>query len=242
MLQFLGIGAQKSGTTWLYENLAKHPQVYFPGGKEVHFFDMFFTRGLDWYLSQFPDNTDKINGEITPAYAILEEAKIRLIHDINPELRLFYILRDPRERAWSAAKMEMGRAGKTYGQTSDEWFIDQFYSDASLKRGDYRTCLMNWQSVFPKGQLLLLKFTDIRNNPHALMQKLAKHIGIDAGFYAADRAEIITGKVFANPEEIIRPSLKRALHKLYAPQIEEINLFLGSAWFDEEDPAWASSL
>ena len=39
MLDFCGIGVQKGGTTWLYENLARHPDVWFPFIKEVHFFD-----------------------------------------------------------------------------------------------------------------------------------------------------------------------------------------------------------
>ena len=36
---FIGIGAQKSGTTWLSHNLRMHPQVWIPSIKEVHYFD-----------------------------------------------------------------------------------------------------------------------------------------------------------------------------------------------------------
>lgn len=36
---FLGIGAPRSGTTWLYDRLIKHPQVWMPPVKEIHFFD-----------------------------------------------------------------------------------------------------------------------------------------------------------------------------------------------------------
>ena len=36
---FLCIGAQKSGTTWLYHNLKQHPQVWLPPVKELHYFD-----------------------------------------------------------------------------------------------------------------------------------------------------------------------------------------------------------
>jgi len=36
---FLGIGAQKSGTTWLYQNLAAHPQIWMPPVKELHYLD-----------------------------------------------------------------------------------------------------------------------------------------------------------------------------------------------------------
>jgi len=36
---FLGIGVPKAGTTWLYENLRQHPQVWLPPAKEIHYFD-----------------------------------------------------------------------------------------------------------------------------------------------------------------------------------------------------------
>lgn len=39
---FLCIGAQRSGTTWLHENLNRHPDIYLPPGKEVHYFDQRF--------------------------------------------------------------------------------------------------------------------------------------------------------------------------------------------------------
>lgn len=38
---FLGIGAQKAGTTALTKFLASHPDVYVPAIKEMHFFDLF---------------------------------------------------------------------------------------------------------------------------------------------------------------------------------------------------------
>ena len=51
--EFLGIGAQKSGTTWLYENLKKHPQLYLPKTKEIHFFDWHFYKSIKWYCQHF---------------------------------------------------------------------------------------------------------------------------------------------------------------------------------------------
>jgi hypothetical protein len=239
MLDFLGIGAQKSGTTWVYENLKRHPEVIFPSGiKEMHFWDLHFDKGLPWYLSQFPDVRGKVSGEITPAYAIMEEAHIRLLSGLNPELRLFYILRDPRARAWSAALMEMERAGKAYKDTSAEWFIDQFYSDASLKRGDYQTCLEHWREVFPGKRLLVLKFSDIRERPHGLMQEIASHIGASPAFFAPEAGNVTLQKVFSTPPFVPKPQLKRVLNKIYAPQIERLNHYLGEAWFEEDTEDW----
>ena len=36
---FLGIGAPRSGTTWLYYNFRQHPEIWLPPVKEIHYFD-----------------------------------------------------------------------------------------------------------------------------------------------------------------------------------------------------------
>ncbi len=36
---FVGIGAQKAGTTWLYHNLRAHPEIWMPPRKEIHYFN-----------------------------------------------------------------------------------------------------------------------------------------------------------------------------------------------------------
>jgi Sulfotransferase domain len=35
---FLGVGAMKAGTSWLYENLTDHPDIFFSEAKEIHYF------------------------------------------------------------------------------------------------------------------------------------------------------------------------------------------------------------
>ena len=146
MLDFLGIGAQKAGTTWLYEMLCQHPQLAFPGGKEMHFWDAGRSRGLEWYRSCF-NVGEKKNGEITPAYAMLPVETIREIHALNPALRVIYILRNPIDRAWSSARMALERAEMTLAEASDQWFVDHFLSQGSLRRGDYESCIRHWRQV-----------------------------------------------------------------------------------------------
>ena len=97
MLKFLGIGAQKAGTTWLYERLRWHPGLAFPAGKEIHFWDQFRHYGLDWYRGRFAD-PGRSNGEIMPAYAILAPETIREIHREFPDLWLLHVIRNPIRR------------------------------------------------------------------------------------------------------------------------------------------------
>ncbi len=50
---FMYIGPDKAGSSWLHEVLLIHPQVYMPVAKDLYFFDRYYDRGMSWYLSQF---------------------------------------------------------------------------------------------------------------------------------------------------------------------------------------------
>jgi len=227
MLDFLGIGAQKAGTTWLYEMLRKHPEVLFPAGKEVHFWDARRDEGVEWYQSLFAgEELGKKKGEITPAYAILPVEAIRDIHAINPALRSIYLIRNPVERAWSSALMALGRAEMTIDEASDQWFIDHFRSAGSLARGDYETCIRNWRSVFPSGQLLVLRYEKIRSEPQAVLTQCCRHLGIEEKFFAAAGAKPLGQRVFSGPGHAIRPGLLPVLREIYYPRLRKLGEFL----------------
>ncbi len=210
---FLGIGAQKAGTTWLYAQLARHPGIYMPA-KEVHFWDIWHGRGLDWYTSLFP-HRNKAQGEITPSYALLPERRIQEVHAMNSGIRLLFIRRTPKERAWSHALMELARQGREYQATPDKWFEKHFRSEASRRRGDYENCLARWRSVFPEEQLLVLECEDISRDPRALLMRVARHIGIDPDFFNAAPEEAIRERIFMSGDVPMRPSLRRVLDDIY---------------------------
>jgi len=216
MLDFIGIGAQKAGTTWLYENLQKHPGIKFPAGKELHFWDAHYANGIGWYKSLFPDTVKEIkNGEITPAYAILPQSKIKEVYENFSNLRLIYILRDPIERAWSSALMALKRAEMKIEEASDKWFIDHFNSQGSLQRGDYENCIANWLKFYPKRQLLIMDFRQIKTNPSVFLKQCAEHIGITASFFDSLSEKVVSKKIHTTGENPIRPSLLPVLEKIY---------------------------
>lgn len=83
---FLCIGAHKSGTTWLYENLKRHPGIWLPPVKEVHFFDG--TPGL-------PKIAQRLNQAIAETIAsgrIDDPAKLDYLRK--------YVLDQPKDVAW----------------------------------------------------------------------------------------------------------------------------------------------
>ena len=237
MLDFLGIGAQKAGTSWLYEALRIHPQLRFPAaGKGVHFWDAQRARGLEWYRAQFPAQPAGVkSGEITPAYAFLPSAAIGEIRAQFPELRMVYLLRDPLERAWSAALMALGRAEMSLEEASDQWFLDHFRSHGSLARGDYESCLRNWRAAFGAERVLWLRYELIAADPLALLEAVCRHLGVDPGFHARTRPAQLAQRFYAGPGHPLRESLLPALREIYRPRIARLAEYLGTdlgAWLE----------
>jgi hypothetical protein len=237
MLKFLGIGAQKCGTTWLHGNLSRHPDVGFPGGKEVHFWDAYQHRGMDWYATLFSDSRSHkpVQGDITPAYGFLPVETIRQVHAFCSGCALVYLIRNPLERAWSSARMALKRAEMQHHEASDQWFIDHFRSQGSLQRGDYETCIRNWHSVFGAQQLQIIRFDQIQQQPVQTINAVLDHIGASGMRFAASDAALLSSKVFEGDGMPIRPSLLPVLHQIYDDRIHSLSDYLGedfSAWLE----------
>ena len=227
MLKFLGIGAQKCGTTWLHRTLSQHPEIEFPGGKEVHFWSKYYkTRDLAWYAALFK-NGKALQGDITPAYSFLPPDIIRAIKEwAPPDLRLIYMIRDPRERAWSAARRALERAEMTHEDASDQWFVDHFKSKGSLQRGDYQSCIHNWRMEFSQESLLIVRHEDLISDPVAVANRCLLHIGTDRHLFTEiDRAALQQGQ-YVGDGIPLRPSLRPVLNELYQPKIRSLAKYL----------------
>ncbi len=226
MLNFIGIGAQKSGTTWLYKALSLSPLVKFPGGKEVHFWNANYEKGLNWYKNLFTE-PGRIHGDITPAYGILQRDIIAEVYQNFPNARLFFIIRNPLERAWSSALMALKRAEMTFDEASDQWFIDHFKSKGSLARGDYESCLKNWLSFYPRNSLLTIRYEHLASDPVLLAEKCFAHIGLKFNPTREEKS-ILTQRVFPGSGHEIRPNLHEYLKDLYHGKIMSLSSYLGS--------------
>ena len=101
---FVGIGAQKAGTTWWFDAICAHPDVYSRGEihKERHFFGRYAVRPFgpadtSLYHDWFPRPSDKLTGEWTPDYMHWPWVP-PLLAEAAPRTRLLALLRDPIER------------------------------------------------------------------------------------------------------------------------------------------------
>ena len=244
MVDFLGIGVQKGGTTWLYHHLARHPQIAFPAGKEVHFWDRASAEGAARWI-ELLEPASRLDaqgrpvrtGEITPAYASLPPDSIRAIRGVCPEVRLFISFRNPLERAWSAALMALVRSQMLADEVSDQWFIDHFRSAASRRAGDYAAILERWLGVFPEEQLLPLIRDDLEACPLGVLEALADHLGVDPAVYGAVPAVELAQRVvpmitadeaYKRQQDLApRPTLVPVLQEMYAPEVARIAKLLG---------------
>jgi hypothetical protein len=236
MINFLGIGAHKCATTWLFEHLSRHPEISFPASKEIHFWDKQRHLGAQWWLNLFPNSDDgKRMGEITPAYAILEPAVIQEIFGLCPNVSLFMSLRNPMARTWSAALQGLDRAKLHFGEVSDQWFLDYFYSAGSFRRGSYLECIDNWSSVFPQDRLQIIWFDDILSRPNSVLQSLALHIGVDPSYYSACPLADLQIPLHRGSKLPVRSRLLEELRRMYLPQIDRLAARFGrdlSSWSD----------
>jgi hypothetical protein len=176
---FLGIGAVKAGTTWLYRNLYQHPALYQPVTKPVRYFDRHIAKPIETYQAIFSPAGDRVCGELSASYSVLPAETIGMIHALMPRLKLIFLMREPKSRAWSEAKMEFAVV-RGLGSTpiSDHEYCDFMCSSQCRTRGDYGTILTQWWRVFPKAQIFVGLFDDVRERPCELLREVLEFLQV----------------------------------------------------------------
>jgi hypothetical protein len=236
---FLGIGAQKAGTTWLGTNLRCHPELFVSRPQELHFFDEHFDAGLAAYSGNFSDAGGRVKGEITPAYALLPAERVRFIRRVMPDVRLVFVMRNPIERAWSQAMMKLVHIpGRNLEDLSEAELLDQMSSRASRRRGDYVATLDTWQSEFPTEQLFIGFFEDVKQRPQELLSDVFDFLGVTRAVdWSAFPVEQVmrpgSKEVSPGTPPSIPPRCETFLREIYADQLAELRNRFGdrvAAW------------
>jgi len=157
---FLFIGPDKTGSSWLNYVLSQHPACYVPPAKDIWFFDRYYDRGMDWYLSFFEDAPDdaKAVGELSHDYMFSPDAAQRIANDL-PEVRLITCLRDPVERTFSQY-LYLKRSGVTKLPFQDALEEYPRLIDNSL----YYKHLSRYFDLFPRERIKVLWFSNLRED------------------------------------------------------------------------------
>ncbi len=230
---FLCIGAQKAGTSWLFRNCRPHPELYL-GRKELHYFDQNFHWSLRAYAAQFAAGRGRLKGEFTPAYSILEEEKVRFISRVMPDLRIVLLLRHPVSRAWSQALMELvHRPRRPFENVSEAEFLEHFRSPLSVTRGDYAAILDRWTRYFREDQIMLGFQEEMASHPQVLMEKVFRHLGVSTEVdWTTYELYEVRGKGPGNPlpehyRELLEEIYSEPLDRLHERLGERISLWRG---------------
>jgi hypothetical protein len=189
-VNFLILGAQKGGSTWLYDNIRQHPMVFTPE-KELHYFsnDENFKKGIEWYHGFFSENN--LIGEKTPEYLTVIPTKNprtsvetpQRIHEYNPDMKLIVVLREPISRLKSAAN-HMIRTQHVSPFTSLKKIISGPDSEngskfSLLESGLYYHNLEKYLQLFKREQLLILFYeTDVVQHPLGTLKRLCLFLDI----------------------------------------------------------------
>lgn len=186
---FLIVGTMKGGTSALVRGVKQHPGVWTPGGKEMHFFDEHFDKGLDWYRQQFAEATPAaVIGEATPGYMYGEEVIDRMTRTL-PQARFIAILRDPVDRAYSHYwhNVRRGRERLTFEQAlaAEPQVLDG--SDpgrprihfAYLDRSRYLVQLRAIEDRVGRERMMVLDNDDLRHRRAETLRGVWTFVGVD---------------------------------------------------------------
>jgi hypothetical protein len=174
---FLGLGAQKAATSWIYRCLDDHPQLCIPM-KELHFFsrDRNWSRGTDWYEQQFARcGAETLAGEFSTSY-LADSASPDRIFEHYPTTKLLACLRNPADRAFSNFLNDL-QAGVMPPETTFDDAVAQH--PEYVRQGRYATQLERYLHLFSRDTFLIVLYDDIERKPLEMIQSMYRHLGVD---------------------------------------------------------------
>lgn len=206
---FLCIGAQKGGTTWLYHQLETHPDFWMPPFKELHYFDALgrvdrasvprqederdsrfleslkrlgadLTINLQNYARLFEPKGSLLSGDITPTYSILSKKVIRQIARSLPKLKVIFLARDPIERLWSHLSMEVSYHQIEPFDVADIQALNRNLRRRGLLLRSYPSrTVTRWKRYLRPELFRVFFFDDLEKNPDELRRSILLFLGAD---------------------------------------------------------------
>lgn len=189
------IGMRKAGTRALLTILRLHPQVK-ACGSEMHYFDMRYPRGLQWYLDQMPYvETGQQAIEKTPSYFVVKGVPIRILEyakTINKTLRFLVIVRDPTVRAISdyvqlnlANRRKYNNVLKPFENMAIKNSNSTFAVRTTwgvIKTGVYSKHLQRWLKYFPMKSFHFVSGEQLVSNPYEEIKKVEEFLELKPYF------------------------------------------------------------
>jgi hypothetical protein len=171
------IGAQKSGTTSLAQQLRSHPEICLSADKEPAFFNTHddWRSGLGEYHGLFSPTPGQLCLEASTMYTFLPEfgGTHDRIHAYNPDVKLLYVMRDPVERTLSNYAFRRVRR-----LTSDPPEVAIVADPTFVNRSRYGMQMRPYFERFPAEQIHLMVFEEHLADPAGSLKEIAGFLGI----------------------------------------------------------------
>lgn len=250
---FLIIGPHRSGTTWLHQNIKKHPEILFPVQKEVHYFcehhhlrpvTLANLPTLDQYIDLFEQSHQQfllnsikmlmrhgklynpLKGEGTACYSVLDRTVIQEIVQINPKLKVILMIRNPIDRAWSHTKhIYIKQRGINLSEVSSKELETFFKEKHIFRAGEYTKTIDLWNEFLKPGNLFYGEFKDITEKPKDLIMRVYKFLGVtsDSRYISKNASQ----KINATPTLNIPDKYKTMLSELFFDELVQLKQRFG---------------
>jgi hypothetical protein len=193
-LDFVVIGAQKGGTTTLFEHLRGHPELCLPADKEAPFFNRpeLYSQGVErLFTTYFPQPlpTGRLLGTVTPQYMCIAGCAARLAAAF-PDCRLVALLRDPVDRAYSHYRMAVRRGQETRSfddaiaamlagpDALDAARASTALGETYVAWGEYGRVLGDYLERFGANRLLITYTSDLERDPASVVTSIEEFLGV----------------------------------------------------------------
>lgn len=209
---FIVAGMPRSGTTFLYHNLNKHPQIFLPFRKEVNFFNVRHDLGVEWYNDLYKERKeDQVCGDISPP-CFLDVQSIKRIKDYNSEAKIILAVRDPVE--WILSFYSQFNSFEFNMPSFKEFFNGHKYVIKNKTlwvrcKDDY---LINTIEGFMKEfgkNILVYDFSCFRDDTRTVLTAIETFIGVPSYFEKGDYDDV---KINASDRKNIKV-LSNLLHQ-----------------------------
>lgn len=174
------IGPQKTATTWVYNCLSDHEEVFVPHTNTIHYYDMKYHKGAEWYEAFFAEaRQGQVRFDPTMTY-IRSTWASRRIAERNPEAKIMLCLRNPIDRAFSHYWHEK-KKGKISFEFEEVLENYDLYS-SWIEPGFYAEHVERYLHYFDPEQFLFLRFEELKNDPKAFLTRILRFAGVNEDF------------------------------------------------------------
>ena len=230
---YLVVGECKCGTSSAYHYLTQHPQILetygngiddYLGTKELRFFDRYYSKGLDWYASRFPDTANnEIVGECASVYFGRMVSLYRIQKDL-PDARFIVLLRNPIDRLyshfWHKHKWIPGWKDK---YSSFEDFIDSAHEEDNylIEKGIYVNPLARWLRYFGEDKVLVVQSEEFFSRSQDICDEIFQYLGVES--FALEDFK----KLNSTSKSSMKEETRDMLREFYAPYNKILYRLLG---------------